>query len=603
MTHSAARSSRTSSDQPPFPSRSWGNAGRSGRHWALALAGVLGASSVTLEASACGGFFCSAAQPVNQAAERIVFAKNSDGTVTQIVQILYEGPSERFSWVLPVVGTPEIDISSDQAFAALQQATNPQYQLRRTFEESCFGGGAGGSATGGLLLDGGGAPSDGPEVRVLAAGTVGPFDYEVLSVRAGSADAADVAAEWLEDNGYDLAPQTRDVLGPYLAAGMNLVAFRLTKGATTGSIRPVTLTYESKRPAIPIRPTAVAANDDMGVLVWVLGESRAVPKNYFSLELNEALIDWFNPGASYDRVVTAAADEAGGQGFVTEFAGPASPLASTILPLGLRQTRSNLGLENDAGRLVLDAAQVFGPFDGFTDVLRRHVTLREGWTPEDFVSCPACYEEGWSSLEDAPWLSGQQPAPIGQDDPVYDTSKAAFLTDFDELVFEPLSRTADLFRAHPTVTRLYTTMSANEMTKDPEFDFNPDLEDVSNVHQADQLQRCDGTWTITLPNGIEVDGEGFTWPYALGAPDSVGLPVNARILQLGTSGPGDVVLDNTQLIQSQLQGASSGTSGGRNSGDGGGCACATTLGGAGGLGSLWALPALVGAIGLRRRRR
>jgi len=49
-------------------------------------------------AQACGGFFCSQAQPVNQAAERIIFSQNGDGTVTAVIQILYQGPSEHFSW-------------------------------------------------------------------------------------------------------------------------------------------------------------------------------------------------------------------------------------------------------------------------------------------------------------------------------------------------------------------------------------------------------------------------------------------------------------------------------------------------------------------------
>jgi len=40
-------------------------------------------------AQACGGLFCSASAPVNQAAERIIFSKNADQTVTAVVQIQY----------------------------------------------------------------------------------------------------------------------------------------------------------------------------------------------------------------------------------------------------------------------------------------------------------------------------------------------------------------------------------------------------------------------------------------------------------------------------------------------------------------------------------
>ena len=78
------------------------------------------------------------------------------------------------------------------------------------------------------------------------------------------------------------------MLSPYLRDGLNLLAFKLTKGTDVGAIRPVILTYESKLPMIPIRPTSVAAHDDMGIQVWVFGPSQAVPDNYKSLVLNEA---------------------------------------------------------------------------------------------------------------------------------------------------------------------------------------------------------------------------------------------------------------------------------------------------------------------------
>src|SRR3954469_1847995 len=96
---------------------------------ALALGGsALGASP----AQACGGFFCSQAQPVNQAAERIIFADNGDGTITAVIQIQYQGPSESFSWLLPIGSVPqgdELGVASDIAFTRLQAATNPQFNL------------------------------------------------------------------------------------------------------------------------------------------------------------------------------------------------------------------------------------------------------------------------------------------------------------------------------------------------------------------------------------------------------------------------------------------------------------------------------------------
>ena len=57
-------------------------------------------------------------------------------------------------------------------------------------------------------------------------------------------------------------------------------------------LQQVSLTFSSATPMIPIKLTAVAANDEMGVLVWVLGNARAVAMNYRTLVLDDALIDF-----------------------------------------------------------------------------------------------------------------------------------------------------------------------------------------------------------------------------------------------------------------------------------------------------------------------
>src|SRR6185503_5089095 len=93
---------------------------------------ALALSSMPRPAQACGGFFCSATNGVNQAAEHIVFAQHADGTVTAVIEIQYQGPAASFSWLLPISSVPmgaQIQVASNAALQRLQQATNPQYNL------------------------------------------------------------------------------------------------------------------------------------------------------------------------------------------------------------------------------------------------------------------------------------------------------------------------------------------------------------------------------------------------------------------------------------------------------------------------------------------
>jgi hypothetical protein len=319
---------------------------------------------------------------------------------------------------------------------------------------------------------------------------------------------------------------------------MNLLAFRLTKGNSTGSIRPVRITFGNGLPSIPIRPTAVAASSDMGVMVFVLGAARAVPVNYLALELNEAMINWLNPGPTYDDAVTLAANEAGGQGFVTEFAGSTSAglpssVAEQIFPSVVRASFEDLARMDWAereGSLLLTSGSLTG-YDGYIDALMEAVPLPDGVMPAEFRVCPFCYID--SAATDIVGFD-----PVG------------FVASLRRHVVEPLAETRALFDRHSYMTRLYTTMSADEMTMDPIFDFNPDLPPVSNLHTAERVIECspsvsfnDAPWRVTLADDTVVRGLGASWPFAAGS-----MPANARTLRLGTRGTGEVFEDNRASI-------------------------------------------------------
>lgn len=591
----------------------------------LLLTTALSAGLLTLlparEAAACGGFFCSQAQPVNQAAERIVFAQNDDDTVTAVIQILYEGPSEKFSWLLPIASVPdpesdEIAVSSDVAFQRLQSATNPQYTLTTRVEGTCKSApvleagsdGANFSATsGGTGTTGGGVPNDGG-VNVEASGVVGSFEWTVISFDPDLDDPADAAVTWLEANDFDVTQQGVDLIGPYLEDGLYLLALKLVKGADTGSIRPIVLTYDAGEPAIPIKLTAVAANNDMGVMTWLLGESRAVPQNYLSLELNEAQINWFNAAQNYNDVVTSAADESGGQGFVTEFAGQSDLLSNTIWSQYDEQAWANI-----SDRVYMSFSELFdytysmyGGWDGFWDAVKDTVTLPDGVSFEDFKICPYCYDT--SGLE----FSG-----------------AAYLDGLEKNVIEPVRMLQDLFDSRPYATRLYTTMSAADMTVDPSFTFNADLDGISNIHTAERVIECnpgiyefEAPWRIELPQGGVIRGtaeqaNARSWPAEVSDQ-----PANLKIRQLSRSGQGQLVTDNSDVVDEALDdynssldlpkpsGSSSG-SGGSSSADGGNAAESKSAGGGGGCAitpaavghGLWLGFGLLGLSLIARRHR
>jgi len=489
-------------------------------------------ASVPPSALACGGFFCEQT-PINQAGEQIVFRQQGD-ELTALVRILYSGDAESFSWVVPVPNEPVVSLGDDDAFVDLDIATRPQFELERR-GLSCDDDFATGASDGGGGLASPEADS-GDGVDILREFALGGFEVQLVQSSDGNPDAM---AMWLVDNGYDLSERGRELLTPYVDARMVFVAVKLRSGASTGSIQPLVMKYRAEKPMIPIRLTAVAATPDMGVQTWIVGEARAVPENYLHVTPNYARLNWYtgsqNAYVSYQALITDAMNEVAaggdnddGQGFATDYAGPiTTTIIDGLAPSTLREqnlTTELAGLDTQASRpadfivraligrdtsssRLLPLLETL-PLDGqSTDVYFDANRLRETFTGAQLVTAR-------------------------------DTLRTAIKT--NEL--EALRTTLELMLPQNAyMSRLYTTLSADEMSVDPVFAYNTEMSGQALTRKAVLDQSCgdEGTeWSLTLGEGTGRDGDvviraNQPVPFAAPTPSDT---LDAAFLQERTSG-------------------------------------------------------------------
>lgn len=451
------------------------------------------------DAAACGGTFCDAGpqvMPVDQRGENILFVVDGD-TVEAHVQIEYTGDPEKFAWIVPVMAQPEVEAGSDPLFQSLLAGTVPTFTLSSRFEPCDDGRPTIGCADEGSALSGldrgvqESADSDDPEV--LDRGIAGAFEYAVLS--GGTVEGV---VQWLDDNEYAQDDEAPEVLAEYLAEDFMFVAFKLRGGTQTDEIHPVVIRYEGE-PCIPIRLTRIAAEPDMGIRVFFLGDRRVAPLNFRSVEINPLLVDWINLGANYAELVTLAVDVPGsdGHGFVTEYAGPSSIVPTDGMLEPSWQAERFVGIDPT---LVVDELAAQGLMTCterpctyahplVQGILARFLPRPVGVAEDDFYACLSCYAD---QIDLEVW------------------SDADFAAEVASRIVEPGRRALDLLRAHPYLTRLFTTLSPHEMTRDPLFHANADLPDVSNVYTATLVNVCEGTSYIELEDGrkIAVDPSG-----------------------------------------------------------------------------------------------
>jgi hypothetical protein len=545
-------------------------------------------------AHACGGFFCSTT-PIDQSGEQIIFSL-SQSHVTAYIQISFQGQAKDFAWVVPVQVKPDISVGSQSVFSALKGQTTPQFTVDWKFDSNYCGGFRGGfpGAQGPTAGANAAPPAADKGVMVIDMKEVGPYDSVTLSATDPTA-----LVQWLNKNGFTQPPSAEPLIKHYVQLGMFFVALKLQQDAGVGEIQPIVLDMDNPEPCVPLILTQVAAIPDMPVYAYVLSKYRAFPKNWFHVVLNERKIDWLNNGANYKQVVTDAINEAAGHGFVTEFAGKSDFLKGQIFQEGRWNTNLLATITNPA-QFVQQLLQMGFPRDQTMQaLLRKYIPMPQvlkdrGLTEPAFYNNLSAYA---AELATQPF------------DPVM------FAMELDMRVIEPLRKAQMMVDAQPYLTRLYSTVSPDEMTRDPLFHINPDLPTVSNVHRALGSAQCatDGTISnisLTLESGgdpIKIPGPfplynpPQTWNYAAMEPSA------ARIELVSAFGaPAVYSKAQAQVADKYLDMEEPDMVRGRNipidglSPKSGGSACSFGGGASGALGVGLAAVAL---IAFRRRRR
>ncbi len=585
----------------------------------LAPTSLLAAFAFTLlpspEAEACGGTFCDTgptSMPVDQTGENVLFVID-ETHVEAHIQIQYdpEADADKFAWVIPMQVLPEFAVGSERLFQNLLAGSVPSYGYN-TIQEPC-GDPTGGDGDGDWGGDGDGDGDPGPEI--IYQDVVGAFEIAVL--QGGTIDEV---MQWLDDNGYQQDPNAAPILDEYLQEGFLFVALKLAMNTEVAEIHPIVLRYQGNEPCVPLRLTRIAAVEDMDVRVFMLGNARSVPTNYRHVLVNPLKIDWIQTGANYKEVISLAVDAfaAEGNAFVTEYAGASDVVPQAGLYSVSWDASAFAGMQ-DTPELVIDTLEGQGLASCLEGVgcdfnhsmllplLEKYLPVPNGLTAEEFYGCLSCYAGlidpiAWNSID--------------------------FAADLDERIVAPGLNAIGLLDSWPYLTRMYTTVSPNEMLVDPIFHENPDLPDVDNVNFGTRELLCNGDGVFTLPDGREVYlPNPNVWPDFQDE-----MPWEQSVEQAALVGPNQVLSDRSTQIDELLSawnsqhgwppnggdgdgdGSATGDgdgdgSGGGESGtgddagfdaEGGGCGCTAGSSEAGGA---LAVLALFGfGFGLRRRR-
>jgi hypothetical protein len=261
-----------------------------------ALALTASGAFVTLSSPAsafCGFYVAQADTKLFNKSSKVVLAWDA-GQASVTMASDYEGDPKEFALVVPVptvVAENDIRVVDNHLIDKLDAYSAPR--LTEYFDaDPCapiFYGADMAAAMPKSMAPGGSARSESLGVTIEARYQVGVYDILILSAKE-----SDGLVTWLTSNNYKIPDGAEAVLGSYLKQGMHFFVAKvnLDRQAQAGErfLRPLQVSYASKKFMLPIRLGTVNAQGPQDMVVFVLSrKGRVETTNYQTVKMTSGL--------------------------------------------------------------------------------------------------------------------------------------------------------------------------------------------------------------------------------------------------------------------------------------------------------------------------
>jgi len=248
--------------------------------WLSTLAALAAALFTTPASAFCGFYVAQANAQLFNNASKVVLARNGQNTVITMASD-YQGSPSNFAMVVPVptvIKRNQVRVSDPALLAKIDNYSAPrlveyfdpdpcapQFLEERMAAPTAMDVVVTGSRRNAAKALG---------VKIEARYEVGEYDILILSAKQSTG-----LVTWLTQNGYKMPPNAAPVIGSYLRQNMKFFVAKVNlkrRVPGTSSLRPLQISYASRKFMLPIRLGTVNARGPQELFVFTLTRNGRV---------------------------------------------------------------------------------------------------------------------------------------------------------------------------------------------------------------------------------------------------------------------------------------------------------------------------------------
>ena len=290
----------------------------------------------------CGFYVATENSKLTNRASKVVLVRDGDKTAITMASDV-GGDQKQFALVIPVPTTikrEQVRVVQPETVEQLQQYSKPrlvEYYDTTPCPDANPSPPAAPIAQAPARAQG---PIDNSFVHVEAAFSVEEYDIQVLA-----SDQADALIPWLNRNGYKIPPEAGPVIQSYIGQGMKFFVAKVNLDRAkqenrSGMLRPIQVSYQSRKFMLPIRLGTVNATGPQDMLMMAITKhGRVETTNYQTskmptdIDVPMYVKDNFN--RFYDATFENSVRKKGGSGVFQEYAWEIPTLFNVDYPQGV----------------------------------------------------------------------------------------------------------------------------------------------------------------------------------------------------------------------------------------------------------------------------